>query len=181
MKAHFSDLPPNFAGAESSNYIAAGIISLDKKEVGPVIAEMLLEYVFYFKMEENVKIIVYFRDFKLNFNGMEWGNNGPGVITRVLHKLCQTRDPRNMMADRCRGFRVLPIDKCYAVGWQNWRQFFSKNNSQEVLHKVHDSIIVHVWNKHSSKEIIIKGDDSAYDKLAKQFCPKVYATKDSQF
>lgn len=31
------------------------------------------------------------RDMRANFRGDVWGNNGPGVITRTLQKLCSTK------------------------------------------------------------------------------------------
>lgn len=31
-------------------------------------------------------------DLRKNFRGDNWGNNGPGVITRVLQKLCGTKN-----------------------------------------------------------------------------------------
>jgi len=62
----------NFAGAEDWDDVAAGVMGFDTSELGRRIADACV------------------RDFKKNFRGDVWGNNGPGVITRTLQKLCGT-------------------------------------------------------------------------------------------
>uniref|UniRef100_A0A1B0EZZ0 Alpha 1,4-glycosyltransferase domain-containing protein n=2 Tax=Lutzomyia longipalpis TaxID=7200 RepID=A0A1B0EZZ0_LUTLO len=157
VKVNFDTVPSNYAGAESENYVAAGIINLDHDGFGHEVAEMCLS------------------DFQLNFNGEDWGNNGPGVITRVLRRICQTDRPLFMTRERCRGFKVFPISAFYAVGWKDWRHFFSEAKTKEVLEMVNNkSIVVHFWNKHSSKERVRVGDNSAYGQLADEYCPRVY-------
>lgn len=60
----------NFTGAEDAIRIAAGIIGFGMGKLGR-------------KMANNS-----ITDLKHNFLGWAWGNNGPGVITRTLKKLC---------------------------------------------------------------------------------------------
>lgn len=57
-------LKPNFAGRESDEDVAAGVLSFSHDGDGHRWARESLE------------------DLKHNFNGWDWGNNGPGVITR---------------------------------------------------------------------------------------------------
>lgn len=57
-------LKPNFAGRESDHAVAAGVLSFDFEGDGHKWARQSLE------------------DLKKNFDGWDWGNNGPGVITR---------------------------------------------------------------------------------------------------
>ncbi|XP_059620048.1 lactosylceramide 4-alpha-galactosyltransferase-like [Phlebotomus argentipes] len=164
VKVNFDTVPSNYAGAESEDFVAAGIINLDYDGFGHEIAEMCLS------------------DFQLNFNGDDWGNNGPGVITRVLRKVCQTDRPLFMTRDRCRGFKVFPINAFYAIGWKDWRHFFSEKKTKEVLELVNNkSIVVHFWNKHSSKERIRVGSTSAYGQLADEYCPRVYRSSGDFF
>lgn len=63
----------NFAGAEDWEDVAAGVIGFSTTGLGRRIADACL------------------RDLKKNFRGNIWGNNGPGVITRTLQKLCATK------------------------------------------------------------------------------------------
>lgn len=58
------DLFTNYAGAESEENVAAGVLSFGPDGHGHELAERCLN------------------DLKNHFNGHDWGNNGPGVITR---------------------------------------------------------------------------------------------------
>lgn len=64
----------NFAGAESSEDVAAGVLSFSHDGVGH---EMAWQCV---------------RDLRRNFRGYDWGSNGPGIITRLLKRVCSTED-----------------------------------------------------------------------------------------
>lgn len=147
----------NYAGAESNEFVAAGIINLEHVGMGKHISEMCL------------------RDFIINFNGNLWGNNGPGVITRVLNEVCSTNNPLLMDRGRCHGFKVFPIKAFYAIPWRKWNYFTQPAYLNEALKLINDSFIVHVWNRFSITETIVVGDKVAYGVLANEFCPKVYS------
>lgn len=119
-------------------------------------------------------LLVSCREFQVNFDGSDWGNNGPGVITRVLKKICQTELPAEMTRKRCHGFKVFPIDRCYAIGWMDWKLFFDKNSLEIAMKTLEKSIIAHVWNKFSITRSIKVGAKVAYGVLADKYCPKVY-------
>ena len=63
----------NFAGAESNTDVAAGVLNFDSDGLGHEMAEACLD------------------NLRKEFRGNDWGNNGPGVITRVLKKFCRTK------------------------------------------------------------------------------------------
>lgn len=80
----------NFAGAEDWDDVAAGVIGFDMSELGRRIADACV------------------LDLKKNFRGDLWGNNGPGVITRTLQKLCATKYvsvDREREGGKCLGMR----------------------------------------------------------------------------
>lgn len=114
------------------------------------------------------------REFQKSFDGANWGNNGPGVITRVLQKLCQTTYPPLMTRTRCHDFHVFPVEAFYAVRWKDWRFFFNPSDTNKTLQMTRDAIAVHVWNKHSTTEQVKVGSHVAYGLLAAKYCPKVY-------
>lgn len=60
-------LHTNYAGAESEEFVAAGVLSFSPTGRGHEHAENCLN------------------DLRNHFNGHDWGNNGPGVITRLVH------------------------------------------------------------------------------------------------
>lgn len=108
------------------------------------------------------------------------GNNGPGVITRVLQQLCDTKDVLKMISsNECKNFRVLPIESCYSIRWPEHVKFFKPEFLNETLERLSDSIIAHVWNKHSAATPLTLDSNVAYIHLAKKFCPKV--VKASEF
>lgn len=120
-------------------------------------------------------------EFQAGFNGNNWGNNGPGVITRVLQNVCGSFHTTLMTRDRCKFFNVFPVKKVYAIRWQYWRFFFSEKFSELALNMTSDSIAVHVWNKFSSSYRIPAGSKAAYSLLAAKYCPKVFKTSGNFF
>lgn len=62
----------NFAGAEDESQVAAGIIGFDTSMIGRRMANECIQ------------------EIRSNFRGDIWNHNGPGVITRILKKICST-------------------------------------------------------------------------------------------
>lgn len=81
-----------------------------------------------------------------------------------------------MTRARCKDFRVFPIDACYAVHWKDWYYFFDERYVDQALLLTRDSIVVHVWNKHSHNERVRVGSNVAYGLVAAEYCPRVYAS-----
>ncbi|XP_064535250.1 lactosylceramide 4-alpha-galactosyltransferase-like isoform X2 [Drosophila montana] len=124
------DMPLNYAGAESDTHVASGVMSMAPHGFGHEFAESCL------------------RDFQKHFDGGAWANNGPGVITRVVQKVCRTKNITLMMEDenRCLGFKVFDRNAFYAVPWEDWRHFFDPNLVKQTLARTKDSYLVHMWN-----------------------------------
>ncbi|XP_053695406.1 lactosylceramide 4-alpha-galactosyltransferase [Sabethes cyaneus] len=152
----FDTLEPNYAGAESPRWVAAGVINFEHTGHGRELAEMCV------------------RDLLINFNGQDWGNNGPGVITRVLKQVCGTNAPLMMTRERCRHFTVYPPEAFYAINFEDYLQFFEERWLDKALATVNGSVVVHVWNKFSKDHPVRVGSQVAYGVLAEQYCPRVY-------
>lgn len=120
-------------------------------------------------------IILYFifRELTQNYNGQSWGNNGPHLVTKVLHKLCNTTLSSEISLEHC-NFQVLPIDNFYAIPYTVHRHFFDPNTLDDVLGKVKDSYLVHIWNKLNFDAPLKTGSAVAYGLLADIHCNKVY-------
>lgn len=136
-----------------------------------------------------------FREFFQNFDGSDWGkfhavffisfyvtlfrfegHNGPGTITRVLKTICHVDKPPQMAKDQCLGFKVYPPSAFYAVPWPDWHFFFDPDKLNKTLEMTKDSIVIHVWNKHSFKRKLKVGTKAAYGIIAERNCPKVYSS-----
>ncbi|XP_014299405.2 lactosylceramide 4-alpha-galactosyltransferase [Microplitis demolitor] len=146
----------DFTGAESWDDVAAGVIGFGPSHLGRQIADACL------------------RDLKKNFRGDIWGNNGPGVITRTLQKICATKYARDMTSKRCHGFTVYPPSAFYPIHYKMWKQYFESKNKTQVLKVIENAYAIHVWNKLSHSEIINVGSDVPYATIASQYCPQVY-------
>ncbi|XP_062126039.1 lactosylceramide 4-alpha-galactosyltransferase-like [Drosophila sulfurigaster albostrigata] len=158
-------VPLNFAGAESDTHVANGVLSLAPTDFGHQFATSCL------------------REFQQHFDGGDWGNNGPGVVTRVAKRICATQSIEVMQTDpkRCMGFKVFNRSTFYEVGWVDWRHFFEPQYMEQTLQRTKDSLLIHVWNKHSHQMPIKVGSETAYGKYAEQNCPKAYAAAGEYF
>ncbi|KAG4074488.1 hypothetical protein HA402_015777 [Bradysia odoriphaga] len=163
VKKSFDPIEPNYAGAENLESVAAGLINFDYKNMGHKIAELCLN------------------EFQNGFDGDDWGNNGPGVITRVLQRFCHTYNTVWMTRTRCKGFTVFPMNKVYAIDFNYWRLFFEEYFSERAMDLTENSIIVHVWNKLSSTKRLPIGSKAAYTLLAAKYCPKVFQSSGDFF
>nr|XP_040232957.2 lactosylceramide 4-alpha-galactosyltransferase-like [Anopheles coluzzii] len=156
VRQSFEKMKPNYAGAESPQYIAAGVINFESKGHGHELAEMCV------------------RDLLANYNGYQWAQNGPGVITRVLVKHCHTQSITNMTQHCSEHFTVYPPSAFYAIAYWNYKQFFEEPYLKSALEALNQSIVVHLWNKLSKDNPVWVGSRVPYGVLAERYCPKVY-------
>lgn len=157
MLRSMEDVPPNYTGAESNTHLAAGVMNFAHQGFGHEISEECL------------------LDLQRKFDGTNWGNNGPGVITRVMKRICQTGNIELMQdTKRCLGFRVFPIEAFYAIPWLEWDHFFEPHLLEQTMTRLKNSFVAHVWNKHSVKRQIKTDSQCAYSVLAQTHCPRVY-------
>jgi len=153
----------NYAGAESDEDVAAGVINFEPNGFGHQVAEMCV------------------RDLLKSFDGYNWGNNGPGVITRVLQSICLAQRANQMTKERCYGFTVYPPTAFYTIPWRSFKDFFTDEAANRTLNLLKSSFVAHVWNKHSYKVPLRVGSQTAYAKLAEAHCPMAYANAGEQF
>jgi lactosylceramide 4-alpha-galactosyltransferase len=151
----------NFAGAESSEDIAAGVMN--------------------FEPPKSYLAFQCLKDIRDNFRGDDWGSNGPGVITRMLKRVCNTQDATKMTRKKCSGFAVLPPSAFYPISWKKWKLYFDESASNSTMIRLSHSYGIHVWNKFSSTENVTVGSRQPYGLVAQKFCPRVYSTSQLVF
>lgn len=142
---------PNFCGEELNGTIANGLLQLSRYCVGHMIAARAL------------------RRFAQRFRGDGWSSNGATLLAHVLRRVCNGSDLME-----CRVFSVLRRDELYAVHYGIWWVLFEPRLAAEVMELVRESRAVHFWNRLSGGKAVVVGSGSAYELLAKEFCPKVY-------
>lgn len=148
----------NYAGAESSRNVAAGVIRFSSSGIGHQMAEECLN------------------DLKVNFNGNEWGSNGPGVVTRLLKRKCRAKQAKDMTNNpNCRDdFTVYPPETFYTIPWWNWTMFFNQHSINDVENMTKNSFVIHVWNKHSAGTKININSNVPYKLYAEKYCPRIF-------
>lgn len=120
------------------------------------------------------------QELAINFKGSSWNRNGPGLLTRVLHKWCGFNSSKiNIeLLKPCSPVKILPKETFLPVDWSNNGALFSEKELKSVLDTVSAAYSVHIYNHINSKKRIKKGSNVAYDYLARRHCPRVYAVID---
>lgn len=159
----FEPLEKNFVAAESYNSIGSSVIHFGNDELGRFIAEQCLI------------------ELSNTFDGKKWAYNGPGVLTRVISRLCETNKTALMTNDVCSGFKILPIETFAPILWK-WNNFyFDEDHTNDVIRLTKDAYIIHLFN-HMNKNIpVVKKSNVAYALFAKDHCPDMFKTKSKVF
>lgn len=153
LKKQIESSGTNFACIQKDGFINSALMNLDMH--GRQIAEKFFE-----------------RTIK-SFDPTVWIGNGPGVLTNIVHEICNTTDGKQMTRENCSGFSVLPPESCFEIDYPEWRKFFNESDVDEVMHRTENSSAIHFWNYMSAGEKISTKSKAAYIKIAEQFCPRV--------
>lgn len=149
----------NFVVADvGKEYLAAGAFHADLKH--PVVRLALEE-------------------FRNTYSKKDWGYNGPELFTRILQRYCQVKNVNSMTSGKCHGFRVLPPESFYPIDWLSWRRYFERSATTPQWPE--EVIGLHVWNKVSAEEPVIKTSDQVYARVARSQCPHVISTAPDVF
>ncbi|XP_073400370.1 lactosylceramide 4-alpha-galactosyltransferase [Dendrobates tinctorius] len=107
------------------------------------------------------------KDFVNSYNYWLYGHQGPQLLTRVYKKWCGTRRLRDK--NSCQGVNVLPKETFYPVDWQDWKKYFEVIELKEMKTLLRNSYGVHLWNKKSQGQRLVKG--SFLEQLQLEYCP----------
>ncbi|XP_060691018.1 lactosylceramide 4-alpha-galactosyltransferase-like isoform X2 [Hemiscyllium ocellatum] len=119
------------------------------------------------------------RDFVEDYNGADWGHQGPKLMTRILKKWCGTDNLDDFLNKKCKGILYLSGNWFYPVPYTNWQRFFEEGtwneNSEEIRNEFTKTRGVHIWNFLSGRHRApIKGSRSIIEYLFSEFCPSTY-------
>lgn len=138
-----------------------------------------------------------------NFKPNVWGDTGPRAITRTLQTICNVTNVNDMKPEICSGFNVLPPNVFYPIYHSHWTSYFDADVKEECLKATKNSVAIHVWNKLSSQQPILKDfqnqtlvekygnqmkqkitnpfGETAYGIIAKANCPRAYESSGELF
>lgn len=157
--------PLNYVGAHDNITLGNAVISLEPTGKGHEIAEMFL------------------RDYEKNYNGKEYVQNGPALVTRVVKKLCGDNLVKLIEEGRisCQGLKVFNSTAFYPFGWPQWMHFTEPKYLEDTMAITKDSYLIHLWNKASYRGLIRVGSSTALGIYAERNCPRVYAAAGDYF
>uniref|UniRef100_A0A8D8LHY0 Lactosylceramide 4-alpha-galactosyltransferase n=1 Tax=Cacopsylla melanoneura TaxID=428564 RepID=A0A8D8LHY0_9HEMI len=141
----------NYAGAESSVAVAAGVIHLDH---GHWLSSAAVS------------------ELRSHFKATEWGANGPGVLTRLLKNECEYQSYSETLT-RCKNFTIYPPSYFYPIHWPHWADYFNETAAAAVMTKLEPSLAVHVWNSFAKQTPVQLKSEQPYAQLARRFCPRI--------
>ncbi|XP_069685761.1 lactosylceramide 4-alpha-galactosyltransferase-like [Periplaneta americana] len=150
-------LSSNYVGVESSDNLASGVLNFATEGVGHDVATQCVE------------------ELRTNFRGDIWIHNGPGLITRVMLRMCDCYEVTELSTEKCKGFHILSDKEFFPIPYQSWQLFFNETTSSDTMTKIQDSFGVHLWNKLSKDEAVVVGSKQPYSLLARKTCPRTYS------
>ncbi|XP_071545554.1 lactosylceramide 4-alpha-galactosyltransferase-like [Panulirus ornatus] len=105
----------------------------------------------------------------VNFRPDIWGVNGPKALTNVLTSACGADQVAT--ENECMGVRILNKQAFYPLSLPMWDSVFRPLPIFNINRTFSKSYLIHMWNKYSYQQPIVKGSGSIYDVAAKTFCP----------
>ncbi|XP_048460177.1 alpha-1,4-N-acetylglucosaminyltransferase-like isoform X1 [Rhincodon typus] len=119
------------------------------------------------------------RDFVEDYNGADWGHQGPKLMTRMLKKWCRTDDLDYFRNRKCKGILYLSSNWFYPVPYTNWEKIFEEDtwngNNEVIINEFSKTSGIHVWNFLSGRhKAHVKGSKSLIEYLFSKDCPTTY-------
>lgn len=103
-----------------------------------------------------------------------WSCIGPKLITDQFNSYCSELNMTLIETGIHCNVTILPVISAFPIPYQNWKDYFTNNSIDNVISKIRESYMIHVWNFLSSKEMLRPGIDAAYGKVMSVHCPHVY-------
>lgn len=112
-------------------------------------------------------------DFVQNYIGEIWGNQGPGLFTRVLKELCDLPDFKGVEDINCANISFLHMQRFYPISYGAWRDYYQVWDKMPTFN---DSYALHLWNYMNKVEqrTMVPGSNTLVEHLYKEHCPSTY-------
>ena len=104
------------------------------------------------------------------------------MVSKAIKSFCKETTLSPTKEAKCGNFSLLLKSKCFPLAYPEWKMVFEEKDRKRVFERLKSSkaYFLHIWNKmqhFGGMEYKLKFDsESAYMKLAKIHCPKVYKT-----
>ncbi|XP_075973923.1 lactosylceramide 4-alpha-galactosyltransferase-like [Anticarsia gemmatalis] len=148
----------NWVAREDNSWVNAAAIAISNDHLGRRLADALMNEV------------------KTTYRPDIWIHNGPGAITRVLHKMCSSQDLAEWSSKTCDGLEVYGPEYFFPLHYSRKDDYFKPG---ELSEKAQQAYTHHFWNKLTFDMNIEKG--SPYDTMAEKHCPTIYGMYGDRF
>ncbi|XP_032887385.1 alpha-1,4-N-acetylglucosaminyltransferase-like [Amblyraja radiata] len=118
----------------------------------------------------------FMEDFVANYIGHIWGHQGPGLITRVLKRWCQTDNLAPFIGKECNGISIWITNRFYPITFPDWKKYYSSWKKKDIERTFSATYGAHVWNymNRKNKKEIIAGSGSLIEHFFQLYCPTAY-------
>ncbi|XP_027701114.1 alpha-1,4-N-acetylglucosaminyltransferase [Vombatus ursinus] len=107
-----------------------------------------------------------------HYNGKIWGNQGPGLMTRMLRLSCNLTDFREVKDLRCPNLSFLHPQRFYPIAYLKWKRYYEV---WDIEPSFNDSYALHLWNyMNQEKKAVIRGSNTLAENLYRKYCPITY-------
>ncbi|XP_018428377.1 PREDICTED: alpha-1,4-N-acetylglucosaminyltransferase-like [Nanorana parkeri] len=111
-------------------------------------------------------------NFVENYRGEIWGHQGPGVVTRVVKKLCGLPVFNSTDDVMCSNISYFHPQRFYPIPYPAWRRYYEV---WQNLPTFNNSYALHLWNYMNNKGIsMVPGSNTLVEHLYKKYCPTTY-------
>ncbi|XP_029472327.1 alpha-1,4-N-acetylglucosaminyltransferase-like [Rhinatrema bivittatum] len=111
-------------------------------------------------------------DFVRNFNGKIWGQQGPGLFTRMIAKFCELPEFPKMEDKICNNISFLHPHRFYPIPYPAWKKYYQVWKNPPIFN---ESYALHLWNYMNSEgKSVESGSNTLVENLYKVHCPSTY-------
>ncbi|XP_069755479.1 alpha-1,4-N-acetylglucosaminyltransferase-like isoform X2 [Narcine bancroftii] len=115
-------------------------------------------------------------EFVANYIGDIWGQQGPRLITCMLKRWCNNKDPGDLIGKECNGISFWITNRFYPIPYPDWMRYYDPWKKEDIEETFSDTYGAHVWNYMNSekKKTIIAGSGSLIEYFSKLYCPNAF-------
>ncbi|XP_037681078.1 alpha-1,4-N-acetylglucosaminyltransferase [Choloepus didactylus] len=112
-------------------------------------------------------------NFVEHYNSAIWGNQGPGLMTRVLKVWCKLRDFQEVSDLRCQNLSFLHPQRFYPISYPEWRRYYKVWDTEPSFN---NSYALHLWNyMNRERKAVVRGSNTLVENLYRKHCPRTYS------
>jgi lactosylceramide 4-alpha-galactosyltransferase len=118
-----------------------------------------------------------------NYDGNNWGQNGPKLVTRVLNGQCNNMFKKITDTTQCTplNLTVFPSRLGYPIHWSQINLLFDPNKMESTLKAVENSHFVHISSSITKTYNVRKDFKSPFIIISQRACPITYGIADNYF